>query len=189
MVTLTKCSCLGSGRKRAGCHTCSIQKQEYFLLMRQRPLPAPWHAPPHTVLWQKALQRSQSTHPAWAPLWVQPLTEERRHPKGALGLTSCLEKRGWYWLWWDERVRHCPFLLGLSQSKGIQPTCKVLLCKLPTKQDPLTLPSSCFPSIREKALWIIRTHGRQGTHHHYLMGFLVSKVFFKFFSKYFILHR
>lgn len=104
-TALTKCSCLGSRRSGAGGHTCKFGN---------RNTPPRWdrvhtmtsHAPPCFIFWQRALpslcRRASPPTPCGYCLWVQSLTQERRHPKGNLGLASltpCLEDRTWHWPW------------------------------------------------------------------------------------------
>lgn len=121
--------------------------------------------------------------PAWAlPVGTAPLHRKEDIPKesgsglsdfmsGVESLALTLRGLG---------LRHGPFPLGSSQSNGIQPTCKMLLCKLTTKQEPPSLPSRRPPPAREKASWTINTRRRVGTQHHHMMSVLDSKPFSNF---------
>lgn len=154
---------------------------------RQSALPVPSHAPARSVLRQRALPslRHRAVHPPRPghSLWAQPLCQGKRTSPRRLGSGLSDFMSGMESLALTLRglgVRHCPFPLGSSQSNGIQPTCKRLLCKLTTKQEPPSLPSRRPPPAREKASWTISTRRRVGTHHHHMMSVLDSKPFSNF---------
>lgn len=188
-MALTKCSCLGSGRGRAGCHTCSVWKQAYSLV-RQSLLPVPWHAPPCSVFWPRALP--SLCHRASLPArwlltvgtalytgkrtsWRKPVSALTDSMSGRQNLALALKVLG---------MTHCPVPLGSSQSNGIQPTYEVLLCKLIHQTRPPISTLKRLTTHQGESLCTVRTHRRDRAHHHLMMSFPDSKVIFKFCSNY-----